>query len=64
MKSSQWGQRITHGTMTFAIGIGLTASDNNPHAFTYGYERLRFPSPCSSAIRSILNCALSPLKTT
>ena len=23
MKASQWGQRIAHGTMTFAIGIGL-----------------------------------------
>jgi len=43
MKASQWGQRIAHGTMTFAIGIGLTASEINPLAFTYGYERLRFP---------------------
>ena len=31
--------------MTFAIGIGLTASEINPLAFTYGYERLRFPKP-------------------
>jgi acyl dehydratase len=45
MKSSQWGQRIAHGTMTFAIGIGLTASEINPLAFTYGFERLRFPKP-------------------
>ena len=45
MKSSPWGQRIAHGTMTFAIGIGLTASEINPLAFTYGYERLRFPKP-------------------
>ena len=45
MKASQWGQRIAHGTMTFAIGIGLTASEINPLAFTYGYERLRFPRP-------------------
>jgi hypothetical protein len=29
--------------MTFAIGIGLTATQINPHAMTYGYERLRFP---------------------
>ena len=40
-----FGQRIAHGTMTFAIGIGLTASQINPRAFTYGYERLRFPKP-------------------
>ncbi len=40
-----FGQRIAHGTMTFAIGIGLTATEINPRAFTYGYERLRFPRP-------------------
>jgi acyl dehydratase len=40
-----FGQRIAHGTMTFAIGIGLTATQINPRAFTYGYERLRFPTP-------------------
>ncbi|MBS1804493.1 MAG: dehydratase [Acidobacteria bacterium] len=45
MKSSPFGQRIAHGTMTFAIGIGLTAREINPVAFTYGYERLRFPKP-------------------
>ncbi len=45
MKDSQWGQRIAHGTMTFAIGIGLTAGEINPLAFTYGYDRLRFPRP-------------------
>jgi monoamine oxidase len=39
-------QRIAHGTMTFAIGIGLTAQGEiNPAAMTYGYERLRFPKP-------------------
>ncbi|MDO8360313.1 MAG: MaoC/PaaZ C-terminal domain-containing protein [Devosia sp.] len=45
MKASQWGQRIAHGTMTCAIGIGLTAGEINPLAFTAGYERLRFPKP-------------------
>ncbi|MBL1437718.1 MAG: MaoC family dehydratase N-terminal domain-containing protein [Rhodobacteraceae bacterium] len=40
-----FGARIAHGTMTFAIGIGLTATIINPHAMTYGYERLRFPKP-------------------
>ena len=45
MKGSEFGQRIAHGTMTFAIGIGLTATEINPLAFTYGYERLRFPRP-------------------
>lgn len=45
MKDSPFGQRIAHGTMTFAIGIGLTAHEINPAAFTYGFERLRFPKP-------------------
>ena len=36
---------IAHGTMTFAIGVGLTAMQINPRAFTYGYERLRFLNP-------------------
>ena len=44
-RTQSFGQRIAHGTMTFAIGIGLTASVINPHAMTYGYERLRFPNP-------------------
>jgi len=44
-RTQPFGQRIAHGTMTFAIGIGLTATQINPHAMTYGYERLRFPNP-------------------
>ena len=35
-QGTPFGQRIAHGTMTFAIGIGLTASQINPVAFTYG----------------------------
>jgi acyl dehydratase len=41
----QFGQRIAHGTMTFTIGVGLTATKINPAAFTYGFDRLRFPKP-------------------
>ncbi len=44
-KTLPFGERVAHGTMTFAIGIGLTATQINPRAFTYGYERLRFPKP-------------------
>jgi len=44
-RTQSFGARIAHGTMTFAIGIGLTATTINPHAMTYGYERLRFPNP-------------------
>src|SRR3546814_11948383 len=39
------GQRIAHGTMIFSIGIGLTATTINPHAMSYGYDRLRFIRP-------------------
>ncbi|MBX6320420.1 MAG: dehydratase [Rhodospirillaceae bacterium] len=45
MKGTPFGQRIAHGTLTFAVGIGLTAGEINPLAFTYGYDRLRFPRP-------------------
>ena len=41
-RQTQFGQRIAHGTMTFAIGIGLTATQINPVAFTYGYDKLSF----------------------
>jgi len=40
-----FGQRIAHGTMVFAIGVGLTATVINPVAFSYGYDRLRFVRP-------------------
>jgi len=45
MKTQDFGQRIAHGTMVFAIGVGLTASVINPVAFSYGYDRLRFVKP-------------------
>ena len=45
MRGSQFGGRIAHGTMVFAIGIGLTATEVNPKAFSYGYDRLRFVRP-------------------
>lgn len=44
-KTLPFGQRIAHGTMVLSIGIGLTAILINPVAFTYGYDRLRFPRP-------------------
>jgi len=45
MAKSEFGGRIAHGTMVFAIGIGLTATEINPRAFSYGYDRLRFVRP-------------------
>ena len=44
-KTQPFKQRIAHGTMVFSIGIGLTASEINPEAFSKGYDRLRFVKP-------------------
>lgn len=44
-KTQEIGQRIAHGTMVFAIGIGLTATVINPRSISYGYDRLRFVRP-------------------
>jgi len=44
-KGQEFGRRIAHGTLVFTVAVGLTASDVNPDAFTYGYDRLRFIKP-------------------
>jgi acyl dehydratase len=44
-KTQPFGQRIVHGTLTFSVGVGLTASIVNPVAMSYGYDRLRFLKP-------------------
>ncbi|HBK4730890.1 TPA: MaoC family dehydratase N-terminal domain-containing protein [Klebsiella michiganensis] len=44
-KTQPFGQRIAHGTLTFAIAVGMTAGVINSKAMTYGYEKLRFPHP-------------------
>lgn len=44
-KTQPFKKRIAHGTMIFSIGIGLTASEINPEAFSKGYDRLRFVKP-------------------
>jgi acyl dehydratase len=38
-------QRMAHGTLVFSVGVGMTAGDSNPHAMSYGYDRLRFVKP-------------------
>jgi acyl dehydratase len=40
-----FGQRVAHGTLIFSVGVGMTAGDINPRAFSYGYDRLRFVKP-------------------
>src|SRR5215216_6305897 len=44
-KTQPFKKRIAHGTMIFSIGIGLTASEINPEAFSRGYDNLRFVKP-------------------
>ncbi|MCB1495110.1 MAG: dehydratase [Bauldia sp.] len=44
-RTTPFGQRIAHGTMVLAIGVGLTATVINKVAFSYGYDRMRFIRP-------------------
>ncbi|WP_303316279.1 MaoC/PaaZ C-terminal domain-containing protein [Flavivirga abyssicola] len=44
-KTQPFKQRIAHGTLTFSVGIGMTATEINPEAFSKGYDRLRFIKP-------------------
>jgi acyl dehydratase len=44
-KTQEFKQRVAHGTLVFTVAVGLSASEVNPEAFTYGYDRLRFIRP-------------------
>ncbi|GJM62893.1 MaoC family dehydratase [Persicobacter diffluens] len=44
-KTQPFERRIAHGTLTFSVGIGMTATEINPEAFSKGYDRLRFIKP-------------------
>ncbi|MEO8907209.1 MAG: MaoC/PaaZ C-terminal domain-containing protein [Microbacteriaceae bacterium] len=39
------GARIAHGTLIMSVAVGMTAADINPHAMSYGYDRVRFIKP-------------------
>lgn len=39
-----FGKRLVAGAQVFAYGLGLMAN-NNIHAFSYGYDKLRFIKP-------------------
>lgn len=43
--AQDFGQRIAHGTLIFSVAVGMTASSINPHAMSYGYDKLRFIRP-------------------
>tara|TARA_X000000950_G_scaffold12252_1_gene13237 strand:- start:322 stop:774 length:453 start_codon:yes stop_codon:yes gene_type:complete len=44
-KKGPFGKRVAQFSLTHSIGIGLTAGQINHKAFTYGFDRLRFPNP-------------------
>lgn len=44
-RTQPFGQRIAHGTLILAVAIGMTATTINPHAMSYGYDRVRFIRP-------------------
>lgn len=45
VKTQEFKERIAHGTLILSIGIGMTANEINPVAFSYGYDRVRFIRP-------------------
>ena len=40
-----FGQRIAHGTLILSVAVGMTATDINPQAMSYGYDKIRFIKP-------------------
>ena len=42
-KTTDFGQRIAHGTLIFSVGVGMTATLINPAAFSYGYDSPKHP---------------------
>ena len=44
-KTQDFKQRIAQGLLVFSVGVGLTAGEINPEAFSYGYDRVRFIKP-------------------
>lgn len=61
-KTQPFKKRIAHGTLTFAVSIGMTAVEINNRAMTYGYERLRFPNPVFIGDTIKVNVSISEIK--
>jgi acyl dehydratase len=45
VKTQPFGARIAHGTLIMSVAVGMTASDINPQAMSYGYDKVRFIKP-------------------
>lgn len=41
----EFGRRIAHGTLILSVAVGMTATEINTKAFSYGYDRIRFVAP-------------------
>lgn len=41
-KTSEFGRRFAHSSLTFSIAVGMSANLINPVAFSHGYDHLRF----------------------
>jgi len=54
-KTQPFEKPIAHGTLTFAVGVGMTAEPINPVAISYGDDRLRVLKPvhAGDTIRSV-----------
>ena len=44
-RTQDFGARIAHGTLILSVAVGMTATQINPLAFSYGYDRIRFIRP-------------------
>lgn len=45
VKTQEFKQRMAHGTLILSIGVGMTATEINQVAFSYGYDHVRFIRP-------------------
>ena len=45
VKTQPFGARIAHGTLIMSVAVGMTATEINPQAMSYGYDKVRFIKP-------------------
>jgi acyl dehydratase len=58
-RTQEFGRRIAHGTLIFAVAVGQTAAEINPAAFSYGYDRLRFIRPVFIGDTLVARCTVA-----
>lgn len=60
-RTQPFGQRMAHGTLTFAVAVGMTVGEINPEQFSYGYDRLRFIKPVFIGDTLTVTCTIKQL---